>query len=80
MELLIAHNPDPDSSLPLLLRVPLGGAGLVFATKGSWPRETALYCHPLPAHAWPAEALLRCGRKGWLDAAEARLRLRVRVR
>ena len=55
VELLIAHNPDPDSSLPLLLRVPLGGAELVFATKGAWPRETALYCHPLPAHAWPPD-------------------------
>jgi hypothetical protein len=26
------------------------------------------------------EALLRCERKGWLDAADARLTLRVRVR
>jgi ERCC4 domain len=82
VELLIAHNPDPDSSLPLLLRVPLGGAGLVFATKGSWPRETALYCHPLPAHAWPADPqivervpLRSCTRRGAaIDVVAARAR------
>jgi len=82
VELLIAHNPDPDSSLPLLLRVPLGGAGLVFATKGSWPRETALYCHPLPADAWPADPqivervpLRSCTRRGAaIDIIAARSR------
>jgi hypothetical protein len=36
-ELFIAHNPDPDSTLPYLLRVPLG-VGLVFRTSGTWPR------------------------------------------
>jgi hypothetical protein len=36
-ELLIAHNPDPESSLKYLLRIPLG-AGLVFRTSGTWPR------------------------------------------
>ena len=29
MELLIAVNPDPDSRLPYLMRLPLGG-GIVF--------------------------------------------------
>jgi hypothetical protein len=53
VELLIVHNPDPDSSLPLLLRVPLGGAGLVFATTGSWPRETALLAEETgPSRRW----------------------------
>ncbi len=52
MELLIARNPDTDSSLPFLLRVPLGD-GLVFRTKGTWPRTTALYCHPVGAEEWP---------------------------
>lgn len=32
MELLIARNPDPESSLPYLLRVPLG-SGLVFRAR-----------------------------------------------
>lgn len=40
MELLIAVNPDPDSSLPYLMRLPLSG-GMVFRTSGTWPRTTA---------------------------------------
>ncbi len=70
MELLIARNPDPDSSLPFLLRVPIGD-GLVFRTKGTWPRTAALYCHPVPALEWPAEPelvervpLRACARRG----------------
>lgn len=52
--LVIARNPDPDSRLPFLLRVPLG-AGLVFRTSGTWPRTNALYCYPVPASEWPAK-------------------------
>ena len=52
MELLIARNPDPDSALPFLLRLPLGD-GLLFRTKGTWPRTGALYCHPVPMTDWP---------------------------
>ena len=52
MELLIARNPDPDSALPFLLRLPLGD-GLLFRTKGTWPRTGALYCHPVPMADWP---------------------------
>ncbi|MBS4729412.1 Lsr2 family protein [Mycobacterium sp. SM1] len=70
MELLIATNPDTGSRLPYLIRVPVG-AGLVFATSGTWPRTKALYCHPLPADAWPAEPelvehveLRACSRRG----------------
>ncbi len=57
MDLLLARNPEPDSSLPLLLRVPLGD-GLVFRTKGTWPRTSALYCYPVPLAEWPADAEL----------------------
>jgi len=53
-DLLIAANPDPDSSLPYLLRLPLGG-GMVFRTSGTWPRVKALYCHPVDAAEWPDE-------------------------
>jgi hypothetical protein len=53
MELLIARNPDPDSTLPYLLHVPIGADGLVFRTKDTWPRTTALYCHPVPIGEWP---------------------------
>lgn len=52
MELVIARNPDPDSRLPYLLHVPVDD-GLIFATKDTWPRTSGLYCHPLPATAWP---------------------------
>ncbi|WP_129666379.1 ERCC4 domain-containing protein [Phytoactinopolyspora endophytica] len=70
MELLIASNPDPDSKLPYLLRLPLSG-GMVFRTSGTWPRTKALYCHPVPADEWPADpeiveqvALRSCRRRG----------------
>ena len=52
MELIVAVNPDPDSKLPYLVRVPISG-GLVFRTKGTWPRTGALYCHRVPVTEWP---------------------------
>ena len=68
--LVIARNPDPDSALPFLLRVPLAG-GLVFRTSGTWPRVKALYCYPVPLAEWPAEpeiveqvGLRSCARRG----------------
>ena len=81
MELLIARNPDPESTLPYLLRLPVG-AGLVFRTKGTWPRTTALYCHPVPDTEWPAEPdivervpLRACARRGAaIDVVAARAR------
>jgi hypothetical protein len=51
-DLLIARNPDPDSRLPYLLRLPLRG-GMVFRTSGTWPRTKALYCYPVNAAEWP---------------------------
>ncbi len=54
VELLIAVNPDPDSTLPYLLRLPLAG-GMVFRTSGTWPRTKALYCHPVDAGEWPEQ-------------------------
>ncbi len=68
--MLLARNPDADSTLPYLLRLPLG-RGLVFRTKGTWPRERALYCHPVPLEDWPEDAdivervrLRACARRG----------------
>ena len=70
-ELLIAVNPDADSTLPYLLRIPQPGADLVFRTSGIWPRVKALYCHPIGLHEWPADAeivervpLRSCQRRG----------------
>ena len=71
-ELVIARNPDPDSSLGYLLWVPLGD-GLVFRTSDTWPRTKALYCHPVDRSEWPdgpaldvvtRAPLLSCARHG----------------
>ncbi|MCI4676142.1 ERCC4 domain-containing protein [Candidatus Mycolicibacterium alkanivorans] len=69
MELLIAANPNTASRLRYLIRLPLDG--LVFATSDTWPRTKALYCHPMDADAWPADAeplerigLRACNRRG----------------
>jgi len=71
MELLIARNPDPDSTLPYLLHVPIGSDGLVFATRDTWPRTSALYCHPVAVTDWPDQPeiveripLKTCTRRG----------------
>lgn len=70
VQLLIARNPAADSTLPYLMRVPIGD-GLVFRTKGTWPRTSALYCHPVALSEWPDEpdlieevALRGCVRRG----------------
>lgn len=51
--LLIAANPDPDSRLPFLLRVPLPGGDLLFRTAGTWPKEKALFAYPVSLAEWP---------------------------
>lgn len=70
MELVVARNPDGDSSLPYLLWVPTAG-GLVFRARETWPRTKAVYCHPVPVSEWPAEPevvqrvpLRACRRRG----------------
>ncbi len=80
-ELLLARNPDPDSTLGYLLRVPLGG-GLVFRARDTWPRTTAVYCHPVDASEWPCDPeivervpLRSCERRGAaIDIVAARAR------
>jgi hypothetical protein len=52
VELLIARNPDPESRLPYLLKLPLDG-GMVFRASGTWPRTNALYCYPVSVDEWP---------------------------
>lgn len=56
--LLIAANPDEESRLPYLLRVPLSGGDLVFRTAGTWPREKSLFAYPVPLADWPAEPVI----------------------
>jgi hypothetical protein len=53
--LLIGRNPDPDSSLPTLLQLPVaGGEPIVLATRDSWPGPKDMFCYELDA--WPPDA------------------------
>jgi hypothetical protein len=68
-DLLVVRNPDADSSLPYLIRVPLGPAGIVVKAREAWPGATKVYCHR--AEAWPADAEIverhpvrTCSRRG----------------
>jgi hypothetical protein len=82
VELLIARNPDAESTLPYLLRLPLGADGLVFRVKDTWPRTNAIFCYPVPASDWPAQPdlvdtvpLTACTRRGAaIDVVAARTR------
>ena len=53
-DFLIARNPDAVSTLPFLIRLPLGRDGLVLKSRDVWPRTSKLYCHA--AEGWPDEA------------------------
>ena len=53
---MIARNPDPNSTLPYLVRLPLGSRPVVLKTKDTWPRTAKVYCHP--ADEWPDPATL----------------------
>jgi ERCC4 domain len=66
---LVARNPDADSKLPYLLRLPLED-GIVLKARESWPVTARVYCHRFE-QAWPAEAeiieqtpVLLCRRRG----------------
>ena len=68
-DLLIARNPEPGSTLPFLVRIPLGEHGIVVKAKQPWPREKKVYCHR--AAEWPADpeiverlAVRSCVRRG----------------
>jgi ERCC4 domain len=50
---LVVHNPQPDSRLPFLLRLPLEG-GLVLKARASWPATARVYCHRFE-DGWPEE-------------------------
>jgi hypothetical protein len=50
----IAANPDPASTLPFLLRLPLPGGPLVLKAADTWPRTNKVYCHR--ADGWPDHA------------------------
>ena len=49
----VAANPDPDSTLPFLIRLPLPDGELVLKARDSWPRTAKVYCHR--AEHWPED-------------------------
>ena len=59
-DFVIARNPDGDSTLPYVLRIPLGD-GVVLKSREMWPRTSKVYCHRV--EEWPddAEVLQRVG-------------------
>lgn len=66
---VIAKNPDAESALPYLIRLPIDG-GLVLKARDVWPRTGRVYCHPagapLPDDAEILEevAVRVCARRG----------------
>ena len=68
-EFLVARNPEEDSKLPYLLRLPIDG-GLVLKARDTWPRSSRVYCHRFE-EGWPADAevldratVISCRRRG----------------
>lgn len=66
---LVARNPDPESTLPYLVRLPLGD-GIVLKAKLAWPRTAKVYCHR-DETPWPSEpelvdeaGVVHCERRG----------------
>ncbi len=66
---LVARNPQPDTKLPYLLKLPLEG-GLVLKARDTWPTTSRVYCHPFEEE-WPEDPdileevpVLSCRRRG----------------
>jgi hypothetical protein len=53
-EFLIARNPQEDTNLPFLLKLPTPD-GLVLKARDTWPRSSRIYCHPFE-EGWPLDA------------------------
>lgn len=54
MKFLVARNPDPESRLPYLIRLPVDG-GLILKVRETWPRTSRVFCARAGGE-WPAEA------------------------
>lgn len=66
---VIAKNPDAESTLPYLVRLPIDG-GLILKVRDTWPKTARVYCHP-HVGAWPEDAeiveetpIVLCNRRG----------------
>lgn len=66
---IVARNPDPASSLPFLLCLPVEG-GLVLKAREAWPTSSRVYCHPAGTELPPDAEVLEdvpvrvCRRRG----------------
>jgi hypothetical protein len=54
LEFVVARNPDPESRLPFLVRLPLPDGEVVLKVGDRWPRTAKVYCHR--AERWPTDA------------------------
>jgi hypothetical protein len=52
-DFIVARNPDGDSKLPYLLRIPLGEQGVILKARDKWPRLAKVYCHRVDS--WPQD-------------------------
>ena len=50
-EFVVARNPELDSTLPYLVRLPLAEGAVVLKVRDIWPRTAKVYCHR--AVGWP---------------------------
>ncbi|HVL52060.1 MAG TPA: ERCC4 domain-containing protein [Actinomycetota bacterium] len=66
---VVARNPEPDSRLPYLVRLPLDG-GMVLKVKDTWPRASRVYCYQIDEEWDPSlevvdeASILICRRRG----------------
>jgi hypothetical protein len=51
---VVARNPDRDSRLPYLVRLPIDG-GLILKVRDTWPRTSRVFCARVEG-GWPSEA------------------------
>lgn len=52
-DFVVALNPDGDSKLPYLIRLPMGENGIVLKAREMWPRTAKVFCHR--DAIWPAQ-------------------------
>ena len=66
MEFVVARNPDAESSLPFVVKLPLSSGDVVLKVRDTWPRTAKVYCHRVD--------------DGWSTGADLEVVERVTVR
>jgi hypothetical protein len=54
VKFVVGRNPDPDSRLPYLVRLPIDG-GLILKVRDTWPRTSRVFCARVD-DGWPPDA------------------------